>query len=133
MLHRAKVAPGNICANHCAACLPCAVQEKEIESLAGKKEGCHDDVEFITVERNKTLPAGSNARPAALPSSTLLQPLSTSSVDLGHPAEVRAAQGKETPSSSLAIHSAVHCFCTDAVTAAGSCVALEVQTARCTL
>jgi len=56
--------------------------------LAGKKEGCHDDVEFITVQRNKTLPAGSDAAPAALPSSTLLQPLSTSSVDLGHPAEV---------------------------------------------
>lgn len=56
--------------------------------MAGKKEGCHDDVEFITVQRNKTLPAGSDAAPAALPSSTLLQPLSTSSVDLGHPAEV---------------------------------------------
>lgn len=64
------------------------LQEKEIESLAGKKEGCHDDVEFITVQRNKTLPAGANAAPAALPSSALLQPLSTSSVDLGHPAEV---------------------------------------------
>jgi hypothetical protein len=63
-------------------------QEKEIESLAGKKEGCHDDVEFITVQRNKTLPAGSNAPPAALASTQLLQPLSTSSVDLGHPAEV---------------------------------------------
>lgn len=57
--------------------------------MAGKKEGCHDDVEFITVQRNKTLPAGADAPPAALPSSQLLQPLSTSSVDLGHPAEVR--------------------------------------------
>jgi hypothetical protein len=64
------------------------VQEKEIESLAGKKEGCHDDVEFITVQRNKTLPAGHDAPPAALASAQLLQPLSTSSVDLGHPAEV---------------------------------------------
>jgi hypothetical protein len=64
------------------------MQEKEIESLAGKKEGCHDDVEFIKVERNLSLPAGSNAPPKALPSSALLQPLATSSVDLGHPAEV---------------------------------------------
>jgi hypothetical protein len=69
-------------------------QEKEIESLAGKKEGCHDDVEFITVQRNKTLPAGADAPPAALPSSQLLQPLSTSSVDLGHPAEVRRLGGE---------------------------------------
>lgn len=72
----------------CPIVLSC-LQEKEIESLAGKKEGCHDDVEFITVQRNKTLPAGADAPPAALPSSQLLQPLSTSSVDLGHPAEVR--------------------------------------------
>jgi hypothetical protein len=76
------------CCDLCCAVLCCALQEKEIESLAGKKEGCHDDVEFITVERNKTLPAGSNAPPAALPSSALLQPLASSSVDLGHPAEV---------------------------------------------
>jgi hypothetical protein len=69
------------------------LQEKEIESLAGKKEGCHDDVEFITVQRNKTLPAGADAPPGALPSSQLLQHLSTSSVDLGHPAEVKRVVG----------------------------------------
>jgi hypothetical protein len=69
-------------------CCVLCFQEQEIESLAGKKDGCHDDVVFITVQRNKTLPAGSNAPPAALPSSTLLQPLASSSVDLGHPAEV---------------------------------------------
>jgi hypothetical protein len=69
-------------------CVLLCAQEKEIESLAGKKEGCHDDVEFITVQRNKTLPAGHNAPPAALASAQMLQSLSTSSVDLGHPAEV---------------------------------------------
>lgn len=76
------------------------VTEKEIESLAGKKEGCHDDVEFITVQRNKTLPAGHNAPPAALASAQMLQSLSTSSVDLGHPAEV-ASQWVEVPLGSV--------------------------------
>lgn len=86
----------------CGWRLRVCVQEKEIESLAGKKEGCHDDVEFITVQRNKTLPAGADAPPAALPSSQLLQPLSTSSVDLGHPAEVGGAV--EATCALLALH-----------------------------
>ncbi len=30
------------------------VKEAEVESLAGKKEGCEDDVEFITVQRPVT-------------------------------------------------------------------------------
>lgn len=76
------------------------LQESEIRSLAGKKEGCHDDVEFITVERNKTLPAGSSAKPAALSSVDMLQSLATSSVDLGHPAEV-ASQWVEVPLGSV--------------------------------
>lgn len=61
------------------------VQESEIESLAGKKEGCHDDVEFITVERTRALPRG---QPGALSSVDLLAGLASSSVDLGHPGEV---------------------------------------------
>lgn len=76
------------------------MQEKEVESLAGKKEGCHDDVEFITVQRNKTLPAGHNAKPAALSSYDMMASLASSSVDLGHPAEV-ASQWVEVPLGSV--------------------------------
>jgi molybdenum cofactor sulfurtransferase len=30
------------------------VKESEVESLAGKKEGCHDDIEFLRVQRSIT-------------------------------------------------------------------------------
>jgi hypothetical protein len=30
---------------------PAGVSEEEVESLAGKKEGCDDDIEFVTVMR----------------------------------------------------------------------------------
>lgn len=76
------------------------VQEEEIESLAGKKEGCHDDVEFIKVKRDQALPTGQSAKPAALSSRDLLQGLATTSVDLGHPAEV-ASQWVEVPLGSV--------------------------------
>lgn len=78
------------------------MQESEIKSLAGQKEGCHDDVEFITVERNKTLPAGASAKPAALSSYDMMQVLETKSVDLGHPAEV-ASQWVEVPLGSVRV------------------------------
>jgi hypothetical protein len=61
-----------------------------VESLAGKKEGCHDDVEFITVERG---PAAPGRFPAITPSEEVLKVVANSSVDLGHPAEVRDSTG----------------------------------------
>jgi len=57
------------------------VEETEVEDLAGKKEGCDDDVEFIEVER----PAGDNK---VIHSSELLRSIMNSAVNLGHPAEV---------------------------------------------
>lgn len=55
-----------------------------MESLAGKKEGCHDDVEFITVERSPS----PGRFPAIVASEEVLKVVANSSVDLGHPAEV---------------------------------------------
>lgn len=73
-----------------------------MEALAGQKEGCHDDMEFIKVPRPATCPApavsmdeGQEALPAGgLPagalvdSSTHLASLDETPLALGHPAEV---------------------------------------------
>lgn len=80
-------------------CVAAHVQEEEIESLAGKKEGCHDDVEFMTVQRSGALHASA---PGALSSSQHLGALSASAVGLGHPAEV-AAQWVEVPLGSVRV------------------------------
>lgn len=87
--------------------------EGDIEGLAGTKEGCDDDVEFVTVERPPP-PSGTAASSAgsaalrnggqqrdtvgepaagavgavAVHSSELMQSLSSTTLALGHPAEV---------------------------------------------
>jgi hypothetical protein len=69
-----------------------------VEALAGQKEGCHDDMEFIKVPRPATCPApavfmdedGQAALPAGaiVDSATHLASLGETPLALGHPAEV---------------------------------------------
>ncbi|KAG2483027.1 hypothetical protein HYH03_018058 [Edaphochlamys debaryana] len=68
------------------------VKESEIESLAGKKEGCEDDVEFIRVQRQVTTDTVS--------SSDLLRSIANSNISLAHPAAV-ALKWMEVPLGSV--------------------------------
>ncbi|KXZ42547.1 hypothetical protein GPECTOR_136g630 [Gonium pectorale] len=70
------------------------VQEKEVESLAGTKEGCEDDVEFIRVQR----PVETSRD--AISSSELLRSIANSNLSLGHPAAV-ALKWVEVPLGSV--------------------------------
>jgi molybdenum cofactor sulfurtransferase len=81
------------------ASLLAVTQESEIETLAGKKEGCHDDVEFITVERSPAMPT---RFPEVKSNNEVLKPIAGSSLDLGHPAEV-ATQWVDIPLGSVRV------------------------------
>ncbi len=76
-------APTPLVSSSLAAAAAAGVADAEVEQLAGVKEGCEDDVEFITVQRP------SEAPPAAVHSDETLRLLSSSQrLALGHPAEV---------------------------------------------
>lgn len=59
------------------------VLESEIEQLAGEKEGCGDDLEYLDVRRPEN-----NSIPRTLDSDEVLYALEGSNVSVGHPAEV---------------------------------------------
>lgn len=65
-------------------------QECEVEGLAGKKEGCEDDVEFIRVQRSADKPS---------PSGTPASSNGGSSGGGGEPAAASAASGGSETSS----------------------------------
>ncbi|KAF5842717.1 pyridoxal phosphate-dependent transferase [Dunaliella salina] len=57
------------------------VKEEEVEALAGEKEGCDDDIEFV----QRSIPAGPRK---SIHSSEHLAALANSTIRLGHPAEI---------------------------------------------
>mmetsp|Transcript_19003 Transcript_19003/g.53201 ORF Transcript_19003/g.53201 Transcript_19003/m.53201 type:complete len:843 (+) Transcript_19003:23-2551(+) len=57
------------------------VRESEVEALAGEKEGCDDDIEFV----QRSIPEGP---PKSIHSSEHLAALANSTIQLGHPAEI---------------------------------------------
>lgn len=70
---------------HCnpgAAYRDVGLLEEEVETLAGEKEGCGDEVDFIEVKR----PVGSD--PGIISDSDILPALTGNGPQLGHPAEV---------------------------------------------
>eukprot|EP00198_Chlamydomonas_reinhardtii_P005516 XP_001694852.1 predicted protein [Chlamydomonas reinhardtii] len=73
------------------------VKEAEVESLAGKKEGCEDDVEFITVQRPVTA-----SQEDCVSSSDLLRSIANSNLSLNHPAAV-ALKWMEVPLGSVRV------------------------------
>ncbi|GFR48351.1 hypothetical protein Agub_g10238 [Astrephomene gubernaculifera] len=73
------------------------VQESEVESLAGHKEGCEDDVEFIRVQR----PVAEEAQDA-ISSADLLRSIANSNLSLAHPAAV-ALKWMEVPLGSVRV------------------------------
>lgn len=103
------------------------VTEGDLEGLAGTKEGCDDDVEFVTVERPAP-PSGIAATSAgsaplrnggqqrdtegdsaagavgavAVHSSEVMQSLSSTTLALGHPAEVALEWAKVGQLSNMA-------------------------------
>ncbi|GIL62185.1 hypothetical protein Vafri_16451 [Volvox africanus] len=70
------------------------VQESEVESLAGKKEGCEDDVEFIKVQR--PVDKGQDS----ISSADILRSIANSNISLAHPAAV-ALKWVEAPLGSV--------------------------------
>ena len=74
------------------------IDTKEIEDLAGKKEGCHDDVDYLIVQRpldSNSLTCGaaedpsySDEDPALLTSKEIIPAIDKSKLELGHAAEV---------------------------------------------
>ncbi|KAG2423235.1 hypothetical protein HXX76_015491 [Chlamydomonas incerta] len=73
------------------------VKEAEVESLAGKKEGCEDDVEFIRVQRPVTA-----SQEDCVSSSDLLRSIANSNLSLNHPAAV-ALKWMEVPLGSVRV------------------------------
>ncbi|KAG2427700.1 hypothetical protein HYH02_014532 [Chlamydomonas schloesseri] len=73
------------------------VKEAEVESLAGKKEGCEDDVEFIKVQRPVTA-----SQEDCVTSSDLLRSIANSNLSLNHPAAV-ALKWVEVPLGSVRV------------------------------
>lgn len=70
---------------HCnpgAAYRDVGLLEKEVEELAGEKEGCGDEVDFIEVRRPVT------SDPGIISDADILPALDGSNAKLGHPAEV---------------------------------------------
>lgn len=60
------------------------IQEREIEGLAGEKEGCNDDVEYITVQRQ----ADFHELGKSIDSKEILASISDTNVPLGHIGEI---------------------------------------------
>ncbi|GMH33807.1 hypothetical protein BSKO_01641 [Bryopsis sp. KO-2023] len=73
------------------------IDESEVEQLAGEKEGCDDEVEFLTVER----PVGGGPT-RAQDSDQVLYALEGSEVALGHPGEV-ALKWAQVPLGSIRV------------------------------
>lgn len=60
------------------------VQEEEVQRLAGLKEGCNDDVEYINVQRS----ADFHVLGQELSSQAVLEALEATKVPLGHQGEI---------------------------------------------
>jgi len=60
------------------------LQDAEVETLAGTKEGCNDDVEYITVQR----PSDISSLGQKVTSAEILAAIEQSKVPLGHIGEV---------------------------------------------
>jgi hypothetical protein len=82
---------GILC-NPGAAYRDVGVTEAEVATLAGTKEGCDDEVDFIDVQRpNNGTSAGAGpggAHNGIISDSDILRALKTGAPQLGHPAEV---------------------------------------------
>lgn len=59
------------------------IKDSEVEQLAGEKEGCGDDVEFLTVKR-----PDSQGSSRTIDSDQVLYALEGSDITVGHPAEI---------------------------------------------
>ncbi|KAG1671558.1 hypothetical protein FOA52_011280 [Chlamydomonas sp. UWO 241] len=76
------------------------VSEAEVESLAGIKEGCEDDVQFVHVQRPAAAAAAAGSGAATAPAGT--EPVASAAVSLNHPAEI-ALEWVDVPLGSVRI------------------------------
>ena len=72
------------------------VKEEEVQSLAGEKEGCNDDVEYVTVQR----PADIGQVGGRISSEEIFASIEETKVPLGHAAEIAMNWVEVTPCSS---------------------------------